>query len=162
MKHYYCFFLVLLCVSCNEQYNCEEPLDDYKDSCELAMTRLAIAVHGTPLLVPLYTSAPPTLFLIPISNNKNELEVDRLYLLEYDGNTRYYERNIYNINEIVRIVDDDCSRNIAVVTSIIDGSQHEFEIDNYTMRQLRMINDNRCDYKSNISIPIKYVSLNQQ
>ena len=162
MRHYFYFLLVLLCTSCNEQYNNEEPLTDYKDSCELAKTKLAEAIHGMPLVVPLYTSAPPTLFLIPVSDDKDKLVVDRLYLFEYDGNTRHYERNIYNINEIVRIVDDDCSRNIAVVTSIIDGSQHEFEIDNYTMRQLRMINDNRCDYKSNISIPIKYVSLNQQ
>lgn len=161
MKHYYFFLLVLLC-SCNEQYNCEEPLTEYKDSCELAKTKLAEAIHGTPLVVPLYTSAPPTLFLISVSDDKDKLVVDRLYLLEYDADTRHFERNIYNINEIVRIVNDECSKNIATVTSILDGSRHEFEIDNFMLRQLRMINDNMCDHKSNIRIPIKDVSLNKQ
>jgi hypothetical protein len=158
MKHYYFFLLVLLC-SCNEQSNSEEPLTEYKDSCELAKTKLAEAIHGTPLVVPLYTSAPPTLFLIPVSDDKDKLVVDRLYLLEYDGNKRHFERNIYNINEIVRIVDDECSKNKAIVTSIADGTFHEFEIDGFMMCQIRKLNKDKFEYKSNTIIPIRYDSI---
>lgn len=153
MRQYFFFLLVLLCVSCNE-YNCEEPLTEYKDSCELAEAKLTEAIHdGTPLVIPLYSSAPPTLFLIPVSDDKDKLEVDRLYLLEYDGNARHFERNLYKIDEIVRIVDDE-TRNIAVVTNIMDGTPNEFEIDNFMMRKLRMINDDKWEHKSNINIPI--------
>lgn len=156
MRHYYCFLLVLLCVSCNEQYNCEEPLNEYKDSCKQTEAILAKAVHGVPLITPLYSSSP-TLFLIPVSDDKETLEVDRLYLLEYD-NTRDFENNLYKIDEIVRIVDDD-TRNVAVVTDIMDGTQNKIEIDNFIMHKIRKLNKDRFEYKSNIIIPIRYDSI---
>lgn len=156
MRHYYCFLLVFLCVSCNEQYNCEEPMNEYKDSCKQTEAILAKAVHGVPLIIPLYSSSP-TLFLIPVSDDKETLEVDRLYLLEYD-NTRDFENNLYKIDEIVRIVDDD-TRNVAVVTDIMDGTQNKIEIDNFIMHKIRKLNKDRFEYKSNIIIPIRYDSI---
>lgn len=154
MKHYYFFLLVLLCVSCNEQYNSEEQLAEYKDSCELAEAKLTSALHGRarPLVIPLHSS-DPTLFLIPVSDNKDKLEVDRLYLLEYD-NKREFERNIYEIKEIARVVDDEYIRNIAVVTSM-EGRFHEYELDGFMMHEIWEINNDQWQYKSNIKIPIR-------
>lgn len=157
MKNFFFIILTLLLISCDKEYDNKEAAntpdnDPYKQT----ETRFAQAVRGTPLVIPLPKLSDPTLFLMPVSSNKDTLRVDKLYLVDCTQKEFIYERDIYMINEIKKVsnVKDSTIKYIAAVTSNKDGSQHEYEIDAYTYHQIRKINNGTWDCKSNIKIPV--------
>lgn len=156
-KYILILFLVLLGISCETQYNTENPKDNsLEKSIKQTETRFSQAIHGIPLVIPLPEESDPTLFLMPVSNDKTDLSVDRIYLVDCLQEEFVFERDIYKINYIERIneTEESSVKYIAVVSSIENGSLYEYEIDAFTYHQIRKINSNTWEYKSNITIPI--------
>lgn len=157
MKIIFITFFALLFIGCEGKSDNNEPVSALNNGpCKQTEIRFTQAVKGTPLIIPLPEQSDPTLFLMPVSNNKDTLRVDRLYLVDCTQKEFIYERDIYMINEIKKVNDvkDSIVKFIATVTSDKDASQHEYEIDGYTYHQIRKINNGTWDYKSNIKIPV--------
>ena len=157
MKQHILFsILILFCIGCDY----EMPLDYYEepsknDSCERNEIILAKMLGGIPLVVPIYCSEP-SVFLIPVSSSKEPLFVDNLYLYEYDG-IPGYERKLYKLERIVKVKTDDNTWIIAIGTSIYNGIQKFFEIDGFSLRQLRLINDDKWEFRSRVCIDISEI-----
>ena len=84
MRKYFSFFLfVLLCTSCETQFKNEEsitiPMADSRKQTEI---RFAQAIQGIPLVIPLPEESDPTLFLMPVSNDKDILKIACKYMHE--------------------------------------------------------------------------------
>lgn len=160
MRKSFSFFLfVLLCTSCETQFKNEEsitiPMADSRKQTEI---RFAQAIQGIPLVIPLPEESDPTLFLMPVSNDKDILKIDRLYLVDSTGEEFDFERDIYEIKHIERIDETENSscKYIAVVSNIQDKTQHEYEIDGFMYHKIWKINNGKWDYPSAIKIPVVY------
>lgn len=161
MSKYFSFFLfVLLCTSCETQFKKEESITIPKaDSRKQTEIRFIQAIQGIPLVIPQPEESDPTLFLMPASNDNNILKVDKMYLVDSTREKFVFERDIYEIKHIERIdeKEDSSCKYIAVVSNILDKTQHEYEIDGFMYHQIWKINDGEWDYPSAIKIPIIYI-----
>ena len=158
MRKFYLFFLlILLFVSCGTPLNNERPVNEPKaDSRTQTEIRFAQAIQGIPLVIPLPEESDSTLFLMPASNDNNILKVDKLYLVDSTREKFVFERDIYEIKHIERIdeTEDSSCKYIAVVSNVLDKTQHEYEINGYMYHLIWKINNGKWDYPSAIKIPI--------
>lgn len=164
MRKYYILFLMFLSISCEKQSISEKSLDNSSvSSRKQTEDKFIQTIHGTPLIIPLPAESDPTLFLMPVSDSKDVLRVDRLYLVDCLQDKFRFERDIYEILWVVRMneTEESAIKYIAVVSSIITGTQHEYEIDGFMMHQIWKINNDKWKYKSNIKIPIKHDCIRQ-
>ena len=117
---------------------------------------LSQAIQGTPLVIPLPEESDPTLFLMPVSNDKSNLVIDRLYLIDGTQEVFIFDRDIYQIKCVKRIYEDKnfYLKYIVIATSNKRNTQHEFEIDGYMYHQIWKINNEKWEYPSNIKIPV--------
>lgn len=131
-RSYYLFFFSFVLFGCrNHAYEVEAP-KVVLNSSDLLRIRFAQVVHGTPLEVPILEKSDPSIFIMPVSDDKNNIKIDRFYLVKYTepNNGFSFEDDIYLINRIEIINEsDDTIKYVAVVNSIRDNQLHRFEID---------------------------------
>ena len=141
-------------MSCFAQERNIEEAVVYKSRKQTEM-EFAQSIQGTPLVIPLVRESDKSLFLMPVANDSTIRRVDRLYLVDSTQDDFIYERDIYRVDSIVKKnVDSLYSTYYAVVSNIKDGINKEYELDGYMYHQIRKINDNKYEYKSNIKIKI--------
>ncbi len=150
MKHFFFFLLIMFIgLSCKAQSNNTE----YYRQTEM---KFAKAIQGTPLVIPLIDKSDATIFLMPVADTRDgSSTVDRVYLVDGMREEFVYERDIYRIDRILKINDTENFKYVAVVNSIMDGSQHEYEIDAFMYRDIKEINNGRWNrYPSNVKISV--------
>ena len=159
-KYFHFFLFVLFCTSCETQFRNEESINIPKvDSRKQTEIRFAQAIQGIPLVTPLPEESDPTLFLMPVSNDNDTLKIDRLYLVDSTREEFVFERDIYEMKHIERIgeTEDSSCKYIAVVSNILDKTQHEYEIDGYMYHLIWKINNGEWDYPSALKISVVYI-----
>lgn len=102
-RNYYLFFLSFVLLGCRNlayEYEVEEPKTALESS-RLLRFRFAQAVHGTPLEVPLLYESDSSVFIMPVSYDKENIKIDRFYLVDYTNRNAFsFEDDIYLINRI--------------------------------------------------------------
>ena len=157
MKRYYYYFLLVLLCSCNEQivFDKEEMRMDENSNTSIKEVerKFSKAIHGIPLIIPLPEESDPTLSLMPVSEYKDNPEIDRLYLVDETQDEFCFERDIYEINYVIVMTEE--AKYTAVVSSLADDTQQEFDIDQFMLNDLYMFKTDKW-LKSNLNTPIIY------
>ena len=117
--------------------------------------KFSMAVHGIPLIIPLPEESDPILSLMPVSEYKDNPEIDRLYLVDETQDEFCFERDIYEVLWIVTKDSEESTKYTVVVKSLANDSLQEYELDEFLMHELYLLNDDKwLKLKSNIKIPI--------
>ncbi len=159
-RNCYLFFLSFVLLGCRNvayEYEVDEPKTALESS-RLLRFRFAQAVQGTPLEVPLLEESDSTVFVMPVSDDKENIKIDRFYLVDYTNRNAFsFEDDIYLINRIEKIKasDDTTIKYVAVVTSIRNNSEHRYDLEWFDFQKMWRW---KCPYT--VKVPVVTV-LNQ-
>lgn len=146
------FLLLVFCVSCETQL--KKYVKSKAESRKELEKQFSEAVQGIPLVTPLIGESSPCLFLMPVSNDDDNLRVDRLYLVDTTGEKFDFERDIYSIDSVDRmcIVEDSMFRSIAFVSN--KHKKSKYAINGVMFYEMMQIKDNQWDYPSALKLPV--------
>ena len=121
---------------------------------KLAEVKFSLATKGIPLKYPLAEISKPCISLLLVACDKNNLRIDKVYLVDATLDKFDYHRDIYQIDSIKSCRDDGRGivGHFAVASN--SGKKREIEIDEVILKEIRKINMDKSEFKSNIKIPI--------